>query len=55
MFLNMKACEGERMSLPSGEEVEVEFNGKVYLKMHNCVVRLFGIVKYLSKMMRNLI
>ena len=49
------ACEHERVTLPSDEEVVVEAIGEVHLRMHNGNMRKLSSVRYIPKIMRNLI
>ena len=49
------ACEHETVTLLSGEEVVIEAIGEVHLKMHNGLVRKLRELRYIPKMMRNLI
>ena len=55
MFTKVIACEHRRMTLPSGEKVVIEAIGEVHLKMHNCIVRKLRGMRYIPKMMTNLI
>lgn len=55
LFTRVMACEHERVALPSGEEVVVEAIGEVHLRMHNAIVRKLRGVRYIPKMMRNII
>ena len=43
------------MTLPSGEEVMIEAIDEVHLRMQNGIMRKFRAVRYISKMMENLI
>ena len=55
LFSRVMACEDEMVTLPSGEKVVIETIGKVHLKMHNGLVRKLRDMRYMPKMMRNLI
>ena len=55
LFTRVMACEHERVPLPSGEEVVIEAIGEVHLRMHNGIERKLRGVRYIPKMMRNLI
>ena len=49
------ACEHERVTLSSGEEVVIEAIGEVHLRMQNGLVRKLRDMRYILKMTRNLI
>ena len=55
LFTRVMACEHEKVTLPSGEEVVIETIREVHLKMHNGLVRKLRGVRYIPKMRRNLI
>ena len=55
LLTRIMACEHERVILLSGEEVVIEAIGEVHLKMHKGLVRKLSSVRYIPKMMRNLI
>ena len=55
LFTRVMTCEHERVTLPSSEEIVIEAISEVHLRMHNRIVRKLKGVRYIPKMMRNLI
>lgn len=55
IFARVMAYEHERVILPNSEQVVIEATREVHLKMHNGIVRKLKGVRYIPKMMNNLI